>query len=127
MDSFLFVIFRTVPKTAVLAVVKQMERMAVDPLEKGVAFYHKSTEETDLTIKVSAAKKSISKLVDLVDTHPQAQLYLAMAYVQLYAGQQELLKKKTEVGRCNNFDTFFSFETGIDFYFNRKKWSRWVP
>lgn len=85
------------PKTAVLAVVKQMEKIAAEPLERGVSFYHKSAEETDLSVKASAAKKSISLLVDLVDIHPQALMYLAMAYMQLHVAQQDLLKKKTEV------------------------------
>lgn len=98
---FLFFNLRTVPKTAVLAVVKQMEKVAAEPLEKGVSFYFKSVEEIDLSVKVSAAKKSIGQLTDLADTLPQAQMYLAMAYIQLYVAQQDLLKKKTEVGNCS--------------------------
>ena len=77
--------------------VKQAKSRAETGLQKAISLFYLCREEGDLATKLNWAKKAVSELERLAETHPDAQLYLAMSYVEHYVVLQEILKEKTKV------------------------------
>lgn len=99
-------IYRLIPKPTISAIARQASALAKSSLQKGVASYISSREGVDFGQRHAAAKRAVSKLAaQIASGHSagaasediQGQVYLALAYLELYVTQQELLKKKTEV------------------------------
>ncbi len=89
------------PKAAVSAVAEQATALAKSPFQKGVSYYLMSREGDNYELRHTAAKKSVGKFAAhaaMGDIQSQGQAYLALAYLELFVSQQEMLKKKTEVG-----------------------------
>lgn len=88
-----------IPKVAFSAIAQQSSVLARSSFQKGVSNFLLSREGDDYTERYQAAKKAVAKLVAQVsssDCQFQGQIYLALSYLELYASQQEMLKKKTE-------------------------------
>ena len=91
---------RSVPKVAISAIAEQATALAKSSYQKGVSYYLMSREGDNFELRHTLAKKSIAKLAAhaaLNDIQSQGQMFLALAYLELYFTQQEMLKKKTEV------------------------------
>ena len=85
--------------------------MASTPIQKGITRYLMSREGTNQTLRNHAAKKAVSKLsskASLSGVDSLGQVYLALAYLELYVSQQEMLKIKTEVSLVMNI-LFFMY------------------
>lgn len=98
--SVSFIATRSVPKAAISGVVRRASALARSAFQKGVSSYLLSREGDDYAQRHVEAKRAVAKLVPhatLADLQIQAQVYLALAYIELYVSQQEMLKKKTEV------------------------------
>ena len=70
-----------------------------------------SREGTNQTSRNHAAKQAVSKLssqISLSGVDLLGQVYLALAYLELYVSQQEMLKIKTEVSLVMNI-LFFMY------------------
>jgi hypothetical protein len=88
------------PKAAFSAVVLQATTFARSSFQKGVSSFFQSREGDNFVERHKAAKKAIAKLAlqtTMTDSQTLGQVYLALAYQELYVSQQEMLKKKTEV------------------------------
>lgn len=86
------------PKATISSMAKQASSLAKSSFQKGVASYILSRDGVDFGQRHVAAKRAVSKLAtQLASGDTQRQIYLALAYLELYVTQQELLKKKTEV------------------------------
>jgi len=88
------------PKAAFSVVAQQASTLAKSSFQKGVSSYFLSREGDDFVQRHKAAKKAIAKLsgqTTMTDCKSQGQVYIALAYLELYVSQQEMLKKKTEV------------------------------
>lgn len=88
------------PKAALTSAVQQAAPLAKSTLQKGISQYFLSREGTDLAQRHAAAKSAVTKLTAQASPSPaqsQGRVYLALAYLELYVSQQELLKQKTEV------------------------------
>ena len=88
------------PKAAFSAVAQQATTLAKSSFQKGVSSFFLSREGDDFVQRHKAAKRAIVKLAlqsTMNDCKSQGQVYLALAYLELYVSQQEMLKKKTEV------------------------------
>ena len=94
--------------------------MASTPMQKGITRYLMSREGTNQTLRNHAAKKAVSKLssqASLSGVDSLGQVYLALAYLELYVSQQEMLKKKTEVSLIMSFINLFIFILVRFFYY----------
>lgn len=85
------------PKAAISAVAQQASKLAKSSFQKGVASFLLAREGDDYAQRHAFAKRAVSKLASIGDTQTHGQIYLALAYLELYVSQQEMLKKKTEV------------------------------
>ena len=88
------------PKAAFNAVAQQASALAKSSFQKGVSSFFQSRVGEDFVERHKAAKKAIAKLAlqtTATDCQSLSQVYLALAYLEVYVSQQELLKKKTEV------------------------------
>lgn len=92
--------FRWLSKAVFSAIARQACALAKSSFQKGVSNFFLSQEGDNYTERYQAAKKAVAKLsaqVPVPDCQSQGQVYLALAYLELYISQQEMLKKKTEV------------------------------
>ncbi|XP_057379312.1 uncharacterized protein LOC130701372 [Daphnia carinata] len=88
-----------IPKVAFSSIAQQSSVLARSPFQKGVSNFFLSREGDDYAERYRTAKKAVDKLVAQASSSDcpfQGQIYLALAYMELYVSQQEMLKKKTE-------------------------------
>lgn len=88
------------PHGALNQIAKKMAAAAQTPLQKGKAYYLLSRVGDDYLQRHAYANTAATILAGLcsqTNTEREAQVYLALSYLELYVSQQELMKKKTEV------------------------------
>ena len=95
------------PRTAVGAAAQQAASVAETLLQRAVSLYFLCRDVDDDddadAVRLSRAESAVAQLAALVDepTH-QAQLYLALARVELFVAHQQRLKDKTKVSNVES-------------------------